>query len=51
MVLPFPFPHNTGTNVLDDLYKQSNKPEKFLQLASEISGLKYQGHPSNGSRD
>jgi len=51
MALPFPFPQNAGTDVLDDLHKQRNKPEKFLELASEIAGMKCQGYPSNGSRD
>ena len=50
-VSPFPFPHNAGTDVLDDLHIQNNKPENFLQLTSEIAGMKCQGHPTNGSRD
>ena len=51
MALPFPFPNNAGTGVLDDLYKQINKSEKFLQFTSEIAGMIYRGHPSNGTRD
>ena len=51
MALPFPFAQNAGTDVLDDLHKQSNKPENFLQLTSEIACMKCQGHPTNGSRD
>jgi len=50
-VSPFPFPHNAGTDVLDDLHKQSNKPGNFLQVMSVISGVKCQGHPSDGSWD
>jgi len=48
IVFPFPFPQNAGTDVLEDLHKQSNKPENFRQLTSEILGVKCQGHPSNG---
>ena len=47
MTLPFPFPENSGTDVLDDLHKQSNKPETFPHLTSEISCMNCQGHPSN----
>jgi len=38
MALPFPFPNNAGTDILDDLNKQINKSENFLYLTSEISG-------------
>jgi len=51
MALPFAFPNNAGTDVLDDFNKQINKSEKFQKLTSEIAGMKYQGHPSNGTRD
>ena len=51
MVSQLPFPQNAGTDVLDDLHKQKNTPENLLHLTSEISGLKCQGRPSNGSRD
>jgi len=50
MALPSPLPNNAGTDVLDDLYKQSNESENFLQLTSELSAMKCQGHPSNGTR-
>jgi len=51
MALKFPFPNNACTDLLEDLHKESNKSENFLQLTSEISGMKYQGHPFKGTRD
>jgi len=51
MVLLFLFPQKAGTDILDYLHKQRNKTENILQLASEISGMNCQEHPSNGSRN
>jgi hypothetical protein len=49
-VSPFLFPHNAVQTSLT-AYVNINKSHNFIQLASEISGMNWQGHPSNWNRD